>query len=402
MDVAFFTESYPPTRDGVATVVSALARTLTRLGHRVQVFTPNPVKGESGGRVDLDGVEVVRSRSVPVPLYSEYRWAVFPFTQLIGERFGSRVDVVHVHTPGIMGSEGFLAARRWHKPLVGTFHTNVYEMQESFEGRPFVQLFLRIASFYGLGTYWRCDTTTAPTQAARRALEARATKPFRRPVQVIPNGIELDRFHPGISTPDWRERCGLPDAPLVTFLGRLTADKGIHRFLDAIESIPRSTSFSALIAGSGPESTAVRARLASESPTLRRARYIGPVAEEEKPSLLAQSDVFVLPSTADTSSVALLEAMASGAACIASTEGGPAEIVRDGVTGRLVPVREPGPLAARIAELVEDAAGRRRLGQAGVEYVRRTASIEVVARRFISLYEVLLSERAGGAVGPGR
>ncbi|HZY92772.1 MAG TPA: glycosyltransferase [Thermoplasmata archaeon] len=399
MEIAFFTESYPPTRDGVATVVSALARALTRAGHGVRVYTPNPEKGAPGGRHWDGGVEVVRSRSVPVPLYSEYRWAIFPFSQLVGERFGETVDVVHLHTPGIMGSAGFLAARRWDKPLVGTFHTNVYEMQESFPGRPFVQLFLRIASFYGLGTYWRCDAATTPTEAARRALESHARKPFRSPVRVIPNGIELDRFHPGIALPDWRERCGLPAGPLVTYLGRLTADKGVHRFLSAVEGLLRRGDFSAIVAGSGPEAAAVRARLSGNPALAARVRYVGPVAEEEKPALLAQSDLFVVPSTADTSSVALLEAMASGAACVASNEGGPADLVEDGVTGRLVGVRSEGPLARTIEALLDDTGGRQRLAAAGVEFVRRTASIDVAARRFISLYELLLSEKGTGARG---
>lgn len=394
MEVAFFTESYPPTRDGVAIEVSALAQALSRLGHSVEVYTPNPVKGAPSDRVQVDGVSVVHARSVPVPLYGEYRWALWPFSPVVRARFGSRVDVVHLHTPGMMGSAGFLAARRFRKPLVGTFHTDVYEMQESFAGRPFVQLFLRIAALYGLGTYWRCDRATAPTEAARRALERRASKPFRHPVEVVPNGIEVDRFHPGLAVPDWRERCGLPAGPLVTYLGRLTADKGVHRFLSAIAELGPRLEFSAVVGGSGPEAANVRSRIAGDPFLRRRVRYVGPVAEEEKPALLSQSDLFVLPSTADTSSIALLEAMASGATCVSSDEGGPADLLQDGVTGRTVPVRRDGALAQALADLLDAPAERRRLAAAALERVRRTASIEVTARRFISLYELVLAERA--------
>jgi glycosyltransferase involved in cell wall biosynthesis len=400
--VAFFTESYSPTHDGVATVVSALARALVRAGHSVQVFTPTPAGGAAAPREEVAGVEVVRTRSVPVPLYAEYRWPVFPFARLAGERFGERVDIVHLHTPGMMGSTGFLAARRWDKPLVGTFHTDIYAMQESFAGRPFVQLFLRLAALYGLGTYWRCDATTAPTEAARRALLARARKPFRRPVAVIPNGIEVDRFHPGIGVPDWRERCGLPAGPLVTYLGRLTADKGVHRFLTAVAALTARSDLAAIVGGSGPEAPRVRERIAREPGLAGRVRYVGPVAEEEKPALLAQSDLFVLPSTADTSSAALLEAMASGVACIASTDGGPADLIEDGRTGRLVPVRTDGPLARAIDGLLDDEAERRRLAAAGLDFVRRTASIDAAARRFISLYELLLAERSSRALHVAR
>lgn len=393
MEIAFFTDSYAPTRDGVATVVSGLARELHRLGHGVRVFTPNPVKGAPPETLEMDGIRVVRVRSLPVPMYGEYRWGVFPFSQLRGEHFADSVDLIHLHTPGILGSTGFLAARRFSKPLVGTFHTNVWEMRGSFPSTFWTRLFFRAAWWYTLGTYWRCDVTTAPTAVAREALTSHARKPFRAPVEVIPNGIEVKRFHPGLLEPNWRERCGLPAAPLVTYFGRLTADKGIHRFLDAVASAQHRVDFAAIIGGTGPEAPNVRTRLA-EDPLLRaRVRYVGPVAEEEKASLLAQSDLFVLPSTSDTSSVALLEAMACGATCVASDVGGPADLIDPGRTGRLVPVRTEGALASALVDLIERPEERRRLAAAGVDWVRRSASIEATARRFISLYENLLSTR---------
>jgi phosphatidylinositol alpha 1,6-mannosyltransferase len=361
----------------------------------VQVFAPSPSKGTRPYEEVLDGIPVVRSRSLPVPYYSQYKWGLFPFRQLRGRGLGRDVDVVHLHTPGIMGSAGFLSARRWHKPLVGTFHTNVWAMRESFPTALPVRMFFRAAWWYTLGTYYRCDATTAPTEAAARTLTDATRKPFRHPVQVIPNGIEVERFRPGVRVPDWRVRCGLPDGPTVSFLGRLTVDKGIHRFLDAVERLAGDRPITALVAGAGPEEEAVLRRLSS-GPLARVARYVGPVAEEEKPSFLAQSDVFVLPSTSDTASVSLLEAMASGAACVASDQGGLPGVVRDGRTGRLVSLEPPDALARAIRELLDDPAGRARLGAAGREWVVRSASIEVTARRFISLYELLLSGASPG------
>jgi glycosyltransferase involved in cell wall biosynthesis len=398
MDVAFFSESYQPTRDGVAAVVSGLARSLTRLGHTVRVYTPQPVRGAAAEEVVLDGITVSRVRALPVPYYREYRWALFPFAQLRSDRFVRDADVVHLHTPGVMGGAGFLAARHWHKPLVGTFHTNVGDMRESFADSWAVQLFLRAAWIWTLGTYWRCDVTTAPTAAARVTLEEHARKPFRRPVEVVPNGIDLERFVPGRAVPDWRARCGLGEGPLLVYLGRLTTDKGIHRFLDAVDQLGDGADFGAIVGGSGPEEGAVRERLRRSATLARRVRYVGPVAEEEKAALLGQADVFVLPSTADTSSIALLEAMACGAACVGSNVGGPAELLRDGETGRLVDVRRDGALAAVLAELLEDPVARRRIAGSGEAYAHDHGSIEASARRFIKLYELLLQERRLGGV----
>ncbi|HLY76934.1 MAG TPA: glycosyltransferase, partial [Thermoplasmata archaeon] len=257
MEIAFFTDSYLPTRDGVATVTSALARELTDLGHPVTVFAPRPTAGPAQEETMADGVPVVRSRSLPVPLYRQYRWGLFPFAQLRGRNF-RRFDVIHLHTPGIMGSTAFLAARYARKPLVGTFHTNVWEMRGSFPSTLPIRTFFRVASWYALGSYYRCDVTTVPSYPARNWVIGHSRKPFRRPVEVVPNGIEVGRFHPGIEVPDWRERCGLPSAPLVTFLGRLTIDKGVHRYLDALAGLSGREDFVGLIAGSGPEEARVR------------------------------------------------------------------------------------------------------------------------------------------------
>ncbi len=221
-------------------------------------------------------------------------------------------------------------------------------------------------------------------------------------MEVVPNGIDLDRFAPDVTVPDWRARCGFSSVPLVTYLGRLTVDKGVHRFLDAVADARARTDVVAVVGGAGPEEAAVRARI-RDDPRLRGiARYVGPVAEEEKPALLGQSDVFVLPSTSDTSSIALLEAMACATAVIGPAEGGAAELLEDGRNGRRVPVLEPGALAAALVQLADDPVLRRSLGAHGREYVRERASVETMARRFIFLYEHLIEARSSnGSRSPG-
>jgi glycosyltransferase involved in cell wall biosynthesis len=393
MEVAFYTDSYLPTRDGVATVTSGLAREIARLGHRVRIYTTQPHAGLATERTEIDGLPVTRVRSVPVPLYGQYRWPVFPFGLLREFHGGRDADVIHLHTPGPIGSMGFLASRRYHRPLVGTFHTNIREMRGSVPQKFLVPSFFRVAWWYNLGTYYRCDVTTAPSESAADELTSASRKPFRHPVEVIPNGIDVARFHPGLRVPDWRERCGLPAAPLVTYVGRLTVDKGVHRFLDAFAEASQRVDLVAIVGGEGPEEDAVRSRIAADPRLAGRVRYVGPVAEQEKPALLAESDLFVLPSTSDTSSVALLEAMACGAMVLAPAVGGASEIVDDGRTGRRVPMLEPGALGRAIVESVQQSAERRAIGLAAAESVRKSASLETMARRFISLYGLLLDER---------
>ena len=393
MEIEYFTDSYPPMRDGVAAMTSGLARTMARMGHRVRVFAPSPLAGAPTEEITRDGVLVRRLRSVPVPLYGQYRWPLFPFDLLRSARGGRDADIVHIHTPGPLGNMGFLTSRRFGPPLVGTFHTNLKDMRDAVPPKFLVPLFFRVAWWWNLGTYWRCDVTTTPSGAAKEALLSGARKPFRHPVEVVPNGIDVNRFRPDARVPDWRTRCGLPSDPLVTYLGRLTVDKGIHRFLDAVSEALDTTDLVAIVGGLGPEEESVRARLSRDPRLAARVRYVGPVAEEEKAALLAQTNLFVLPSTSDTSSVALLEAMACGAMVVAPDVGGPAEIVQDGVTGRRVPMLAPGALREAIVDLVDRPAELRAVGGRAAEFVQRNASLDTMARRFISLYSLARERR---------
>jgi len=398
MQVAFFTDSYPPIQDGVSAVTGGLARTLARLGHHVRVYAPNPEPGPS--KEDFEGgISVRRIRTIPMPLYGQYRWPVWAFGLFRSARSVRDADVIHIHSPGPIGNMGFLLAREFGKPLVGTFHTNIREMQDSVPSKLLVPTFFRVAWWWNLGTYWRCDLTTAPSTAAREVLMASARKPFRTPVEVVPNGIDVDRFHPNAQVPDWRERCGLPPGPLVTYLGRLTCDKGVHRFLDAVEAAVAHADLVAIVAGQGPEDERVRERLAKNPALAAHVRYVGAVPECDKAALLSQSDVFVLPSTSDTSSVALLEAMACGTPPIAPACGGPAEIVEDGITGWRVPVTTPGALAEALGRVLDAPSIRRQVGRHAAEFVRRTASLETMARRFISLYRLAEERRRPSDVG---
>src|SRR5579863_895460 len=127
MRIALVSDSFEPMRDGVAQVTGGLARSLAAQGHDVSVVAPQ-LRGTSAREVD-HGVSVRRLRSVPVPLYGQYRWPLFPFAHL--RAIGKEADVVHLQTPGMLGTTGFLAARRYGLPLVGTFHTNLKEMARS-------------------------------------------------------------------------------------------------------------------------------------------------------------------------------------------------------------------------------------------------------------------------------
>ncbi len=389
MRIVFFTDSFAPTHDGVARETDALTRALRRLGHAVHVVTVGR-RGLPGWERRDDGVTIRRVRSIPAPGYAQYRIALSPggLGTLLAVR---RSDVVHVHTPGFVGLAGLIFARLTRTPLLSTYHTDLAGiLGDRPAGRGRARFYRRWATF-AIDLCRTSDAAAAPSARAARALAAPGARAGA--AEVVPNGVELDRFRPGAAGPDWPSRLGSGRRPLVTYVGRLTLDKGVLTLLDALERLAPEPAFLTVIAGEGPQAAAVRERV-DGSPALKdRVCLPGPISEAEKPALLAQSAVFVLPSTADTSSVALLEAMASGVAVVASRVGGPGELVADGVTGLSVDPRDPAAIAGAIARLLGDPALRPTLGRAARDWAVRHASVDATAGRYLEIYSRIVGGR---------
>lgn len=387
--IAFFTDSFVPTNDGVAKVTDTLARALRKQGHEVTVFTVRTPASRSW-EVRADGVRVRRYSGVSVPSYPQYRIALTPW--LPRAPGGRRFDVVHVHTPGFVGLSGWIYARRHGIPSVGTYHTNLPDMLRNSGRNRASRAFFRAWGRFSIDLCRKCDLATAPTEASRADLLDGGRRASEREPRVVPNGVDTGVFRPGIVAPDWRARWSIATrVPLVTFLGRLTRDKGVLRFLSALDALGTDGDWFGVVGGEGPEAAEVRNWIA-RSPTLTsRVRYLGAVPESEKPALLAQSTVFVLPSLSDTSSVALLEAMAGGAACVVTDRAGPAEISRRSSVGLRVDPERPTEVAAAVRRLLDDAGVRSDEQVRGRAWVEEYASSSRMASEYVDCYRGLVA-----------
>lgn len=387
--IAFFTDSFPPTHDGVAEATSALGAELSALGHELTVFTVR-LPGQRRRERLANGVTVRRHLALAAPSYPEYRVALLPYAPLFLSRH--RFDLVHIHTPGFVGLAGYLASRRWRTPAIGTFHSDLRGMLAGAGKSAVTRAFFRAWARFNVDLCLHCDATTAPTSAARIPLDA--ARVSGRQSVVIENGVDVIRFRPGVTSPDWHDRLGVPQGrPFVTFLGRLTRDKGVLRFLDAVEGLrPEVPSF-AIVGGAGPLRATVAERFSHGSALADRGGFVGVVPDQEKAALLAQSRVFVLPSLSDTSSVALLEAMACGAGCVVTNRGGPAEIARRSGAGILVEPEDIHGLSRAVEELLEEPTRTAAMAATGMAWVRGEASVQRSASLFVRLYRQTLAER---------
>lgn len=209
-------------------------------------------------------------------------------------------------------------------------------------------------------------------------------------IVVIGNGIDLAKFaRNGSDGRMHREFILSGDAPRVVVLSRLHSMKGIDYFLEAAAMVAtRFPEARFLIVGDGPyreelERYAVRLGLGQ--------RVIFTGLRLDVPEVLSGVTVSVIPSLSEGLSNTLLESMAAGAPVVATKVGGNPEVVEDGVTGLLVPPRDPGALARAISLLLEDPPMALSLGRAGRQLVAERFSIERMVRQTENLYLRLMS-----------
>ena len=221
------------------------------------------------------------------------------------------------------------------------------------------------------------------------AIAAMFDAPPGRPAQLVkvPNGIEADRFSPGDGSRVRRDLGVLPEQPLVGTACRLDDWKGVDVFLDAAAEVARSHPAARFVVVGGPvigqepyaEALKQQAsRLGLDGRLHFTDWRYGP---EDMPDVHRALDVFVLASTQpEPFGLVVIEAMATGKPVIATRQGGPMEIVQDGVTGLLVAPRDASALAAAIRSLLDDPARAHAMGDAG----RRRALAEYTTEKYIA------------------
>ncbi|MDT8369314.1 MAG: glycosyltransferase family 4 protein [Longimicrobiales bacterium] len=221
--------------------------------------------------------------------------------------------------------------------------------------------------------------TVAVSESTRDDLVRRGLR--RDDIEVIPNGIDLERYTPG----------GEKSAtPTLLYIGRLKRYKGIDLVLRAVRRlVDDGVDLRLRIAGRGDDLGRLRA-LTRRLDLGNHVEFPGFVTEETKLELLRTSWVHVLTSPKEGWGISNIEAAACGTPSVVSDAPGLRESVRDGVTGFLVPHGDIGALARRLATLIEDAPLRLALGEASIAWASRF-SWEVSTER----WETLLARPTG-------
>jgi glycosyltransferase involved in cell wall biosynthesis len=223
---------------------------------------------------------------------------------------------------------------------------------------------------------------------------------LRGRARLVPPSVDPAVFRPGVPPRlGLRARHGIGGGSVVVAcVAHLLPVKNQELLIRAVAGVP---GLNLWLAGrdSDPEYASKLRALASELGVSDRVVFLGEV--RDVPALLAEIDLFVLPTRAEGRMegcpVALLEAMASGLACIATRIPGPKDVIRDGESGVLVDSEDPVALSRILADLASDASRRRCMGEAALRRVLEGYTVDHEVAAHEALYTDILSSLEGRA-----
>ncbi len=370
-----FKDAFPPTYGGVEQHIWDTTRCL---GPAFQSAVLTASRSPRGWVDELEGVQILRcaefGRVLSTPITPSW-W---------GELRRQTPDVLHVHLPNPVAELALLAD--WRRgphhpraPIVASFHADI--ARNARLARWYLPLQRRFLS--------RVDRIVVGSPVLAETSAALA--PHRGRVTIIPYGVDPDECSgPSGAVNALEAVCDDSGRPVVLFLGRLVAYKGVEVLIQAMRSVDARL----LVVGDGP------ARPELEQAALGSGidvRFAGNVSNEARSACYRAADLFVLPavSRAESFGIAMLEAMAHGTPAITTEVGtGTSWVNLHGETGLVVPPRAPDHLAAAITTLLSDDELRKDMGAAAAARARRHFSRRTMVERLADLYRQL-SARPG-------
>lgn len=381
MKVLITSDWYAPTVNGVVTSVLNLQRELTALGHEVRVLTlsSTPRSYREGSVTYIGAVSAGK-------IYPGARLRTAPAIGLLQELAEWRPDVIHSQCEfSTFGMARRLSAAAG-APIVHTYHTVYEDYTHYFSpsrrwGRKAVAAFTRrVVS--------RTACVIAPTAKVRDILERYGVD---KPVQVLPTGIDLDRFSavPGEDRlRQLRRELHIPEANLILlYVGRLAEEKNIDELLRFTAGLDRSD-VTLLLVGDGP----CRGRLEEQVRELEleaRVRFTGMVPPAAVSEYYHLGDLFVSASSSETQGLTYIEALASGLPALCRRDPCLAGVILDGVNGWQF--RDGAEFHMALRRFLTDPQLREALGHSAGELARRDFSARSFAARAAAVYEQVLN-----------
>ncbi len=367
MRILMISDVYFPRINGVSTSIKIFSDELKKLGHQVTLIAPAYDKTEE--LVFDEAQQILRVPSRVVMFDHEDRLVRGEFLPELLEWATRRdFDICHIQTPFLAHRLGLKIARHLNIPVIETYHTFFEEY--FYHYIPFLpKALLRYAARRLTSAQCnRLDAVIAPSTAMSDKLK---TYGVAVPVNVIPTGIELNKFTGGDGV-SFRKRHGIAlSRPVMVHIGRVAFEKNID-FLLQVVAVLRTIIPDVLlvIAGEGPARQRLE-RLSRRLGISDNVKFIGYLDREtELLDCYRAGDVFVFASRTETQGLVLLEAMALATPVVSIAEMGTRDILI-GARGAIIAENDVSDFAIKVQGVLLDRPRRNRLAEEAKNYAHQ-------------------------------
>jgi 1,2-diacylglycerol 3-alpha-glucosyltransferase len=395
MRIAIYTDNFFPELSGIADSVITLGRELTKRGHTVAYVAPAfPLKeysrGGSGIEKDLTpnmihGMPIYRLPAFRLPgSPNDQQRVAIPTGRTHAAIKNFLPDIIHTQTPFGAGLEALRAAKKFKIPLVGTNHTPVEE---------FTPLKISMVTWparrYFAWYYNHCLFMSSPYEGIIKDMREAG---LRVRAHAVSNPVPVEKFTP-VSTERrsaLKQELNLP-GPTILYTGRLATEKHVDVIMRALKRLlPQFPSLTLIATGHGAAESSLKS-LAEELTIKEHVRFPGFVNADEYPKLYQASEVFAMMSTAETQSLSLMQAYASGIPAVVVRARALPDYTPLGI-GFVIEVGDDKALSERISQLLTDETLRTTMGAAATAYVQKFSPPHI-AERWEKIYTEAIHAR---------
>ena len=307
MKVAFLTDTYLPTINGVTYTIFNWKNELENQGHEVDIACPAP--GDTG--------EEVLFRSVRFPFYEGVRAPLIP---PFGHDF-SDYDVIHIHSFFLAGAYGYYLSWKHDIPLVTHVHTPIEDfLGYVSDSKIFSWLARKIYGGWEDHVIEASELSITPTEGRKEDVRDRVNQD----VKVLTNGVDM-KFFQEQGEEEFREKYGVEREKVIGYTGRLGKEKRLEELFEIADDFEGEI----IVGGDGP----MRERYEEICRDRENVMFLGFLDREELPKLYSTLDVFVFPSRVEAEGLVVLEANACKTHVVGANAKGLKSSIENDVNG---------------------------------------------------------------------
>ena len=394
MNIFYSLEAFFPHISGVTIVTDRLATHFGRdKKHKAFVITASD-KGDFIIEQSPKGYTIIRLKSYPNVIRKKFRVSFLAKISInkIFEKY--QPDIIHLQDPVFISEALASEALKKKIPVIATQHSSL-AFPLSYLGLP--KIFEKVAEkimaktlAYFYNKY--CKLVITPSIFIKNEVLKWGVKV---PVEVISNGIDLNKFKRGRVSLEFLKEYYLEDfvlQPIVLYSGRLDKDKNLETLINAIPLVLKEIEANFIFLGTGDLKESLEEKIKSLGLT-NNVRFVGPLkpSDLDIPEFYQLSSIFVIPSYIEAQSLVTMEAMASGLPIIAANGGALPELVKDNENGFLLDPFSCKDFAQKIIFLLKNKKLSEKMGKRSLELIK-AHDISNTYKKLEEIYSEVISK----------